>query len=483
MFFLLIGQGIWILYLWLYKKQDLFSSVSFSVKIQYIFIFTILIAFVIIGSLIISNTNRQYESYHHDRLLRKSRQILSGLDFLRSDYSSNSQNWNSYFQKQDLILDVINLSEIHAMDINIYSKGGKLIVSSQPEIYEQGLISEIIIPDAIQSIIGSGNSQLIMQEQVSELSYISAYLPLLNKQNEIAAILNLPYYAKEKNLKEEISNFLVYFINIYVLLFVLAGILGLIISNSITRPISVLGSKMRQLQLGVQHEPIEWKNKDEIGQLINQYNKMVLELEKSARIIAQSERESAWRDMAKQVAHEIKNPLTPMKLSIQHLQMTASGNDQDVKEKVKLVSRTLIEQIENLSNIASEFSAFAKMPTAQMEELNVNEQLQSVVNLFKNQIITIRQSIPDQLYPIFADKGQIVRVFNNIIKNAIQSIPDPEEGEIFIGLKHEGEKVIIKVEDNGVGIPKDKQDKVFIPNFTTKSSGMGIGLAMAKKNY
>jgi nitrogen fixation/metabolism regulation signal transduction histidine kinase len=377
--------------------------------------------------------------------------------------------------------DLINLSEIHSIDINLFDPAGKLTATSQPGIYELGLIENVIDPKAMDMIERKYQSQFINSASIGRLNFLSAYLPVLDENNSIRAILNIPYYAKEKNLKEEISNFLVYFINIYVLLFVLAGLLGLLLTNSITRPIAVLGAKMRELQLGKPNKPITWKSRDEIGQLIEQYNLMLEELEKNAKRLARSERESAWRDMAKQVAHEIKNPLTPMKLSIQQLQRSFSDMDNTGKEQVNSVAKTLIEQIENLSNIASEFSAFAKMPQAEMIKLDVNALLKSVIELFKNEPVKTESLIPAKTVYVFADKGQMLRVLNNVIKNAMQAIPEEERGIVKVVMEHSGSKVLISVDDNGTGISEDLADKVFVPNFTTKSSGMGIGLAMSKK--
>jgi nitrogen fixation/metabolism regulation signal transduction histidine kinase len=455
-------------------------KISFRMKIQYAIIFIILASFVVIGSLIISNTNRQYESYHQSRLMRKSKQILSGLQYLKNN-AGEPFDWQAFLNNPNLKDDLINLSEIHSIDINLFDPAGKLTATSQPGVYELGLIESVIDPGAMNMIERKYQSQFINSASIGRLNYLSAYLPVLDENNSIRAILNIPYYAKEKNLKEEISNFLVYFINIYVLLFVLAGLLGLLLTNSITRPIAVLGTKMREIQLGRPNQPIAWKNRDEIGQLIEQYNRMLEALEKNAKLLAQSERESAWRDMAKQVAHEIKNPLTPMKLSIQQLQRSFSDNDNENITQINRVAKTLIEQIENLSNIASEFSAFAKMPPAQMEKLNINELLKSVIELFKNEPVNIKSRIPDEPFYIHADKGQIIRVLNNVIKNACQSIPDENEGIIKVALEGKGDMILISVDDNGAGISDELADKVFVPNFTTKSAGMGIGLAMSKK--
>ena len=479
---LLLGQGAYGLWRWIrgdWTWKGL-RHISFRTRIQYAIVAVILISFITIGTITIQNTNRQYEDYHREILQRKARQILAGLEYQRTNVSGLENSWQPLIESDQLNLIITSLSEIHSMDINVFGTEGQLIQASQPAIFEKGLVAPWVDPVAYRALITGRESQVIRRERIGRLLYLSAYIPLINRDNKVQAILNLPYYAQEKNQDEEINNFLTYFINIYVLLFLLAGGIGILISNSVTRPLSTIGGMMRAVQLGRRNEPIRWRGKDEIGQMIDEYNKMIHQLEESAKQLAQSERESAWREMAKQVAHEIKNPLTPMKLSIQLLQRAAKDQSDDMNERVDRVSKTLIEQIEQLSHIASEFSSFAKMPPAQIEPMIINDLVRSVADLFKNEAARFEVHIPDTAYEVLGDKGQLVRVFNNLITNAIQAIPDDRQGQIFIGMRREGDEVIVKVEDNGVGIPEDQRDKVFTPNFTTKSSGTGLGLAMSK---
>lgn len=480
---LLLSNGVYVGYRYITGRAVRvgWQYLSFRSRIQLFIVLIIVSSFVLIGVLTVTNIKRQYNDYHYERLLRKTKQILSGLEYLRDNSSDTLTTWERFFRSDELYFNVINLSEIHSMDINLYDKQGRLIESSQPDIFNKGLIGRLEDPIASREVVNNRQSQYLQSESIGRLSFISAYVPLLNSDQKVAATLNLPYYAKEKNLNEEINAFLVYFINIYVLLFVLAGMMGVLVSNSITRPLTVLGDKMKRVQLGQRNEPIRWRTKDEIGQLIAEYNKMLVALEESAQLLAQSERESAWREMARQVAHEIKNPLTPMKLSIQLLQRAQKEELPDLQDRVARTADTLIEQIENLNRIASEFSSFAKMPPADMEPLVINDLLYNVIDLFKNESVDLQAQLPEERYQVYADKGQMVRLFNNLIKNAIQAIPDDREGEIFIGLKREGSNVIVKVEDNGIGISDEQAEKVFVPNFTTKSSGTGLGLAMAKK--
>jgi nitrogen fixation/metabolism regulation signal transduction histidine kinase len=209
---------------------------------------------------------------------------------------------------------------------------------------------------------------------------------------------------------------------------------------------------------------------------------MVTKLEQSVKQLAESERESAWREMAKQIAHEIKNPLTPMKLSVQLLQRSWKDNKEDFEKRLTNVSQTLIEQIDTLSSIASEFSAFAKMPKPQDEEVDLPAKIASVVQLFENtKDVKIEADFhQNEKVRILADKEQLSRVFINIIKNGIQSIPEGLQGRIYIELTTYGNSVKVTIEDNGSGISESRKDKLFQPSFTTKTKGMGMGLAIVK---
>jgi nitrogen fixation/metabolism regulation signal transduction histidine kinase len=262
----------------------------------------------------------------------------------------------------------------------------------------------------------------------------------------------------------------------------LAISLSLFIGKQLSAPLNMLQNKLKEMRLGRRNEKIDYNQNDEIGQLVIQYNRTVDELEQSARLLAKSERESAWKSMARQVAHEINNPLTPMKLSIQQLQRTKKLNDERFDDYFEKSTSMLIEQIDNLSRIAGTFSNFARMPEAKFERVDIAARLHSAVQLFanNNEQIQIDYKGPEKEVHVYADPEQLVQVFNNLLKNATQAIPDDRPGYIEINLWQETERIMIEIRDNGVGIESELYDKLFVPNFTTKSNGMGLGLAIAK---
>lgn len=239
---------------------------------------------------------------------------------------------------------------------------------------------------------------------------------------------------------------------------------------------------MKKVNLEQRNEYIEWHRNDELGTLVIEYNKMVSKLDDSAMALAKTEREGAWREMARQVAHEIKNPLTPMKLSMQYLQKAIANNAPNVKELTESVAKTLIEQIDHLNHIAGEFSQFANIENLNRESFDINEALATVIHLYEsNDRLEIQQHLLPQKIMIEADKTHINRLFTNLILNALQAVPENNRAKIAVDEYIMDDHVIISVADNGMGIADEVRSKIFAPNFTTKTSGTGLGLAMCKR--
>ena len=317
-----------------------------------------------------------------------------------------------------LLRELHKLSNIFATDINIYNFDGELLATSRPEIFNKGIISTRMNTVAYYQLLENYVASYFQPEHIGGLSYLSAYEPIMNNKGDYMGFLNLPYFTKEDSLDQEISTFIVAFINLYVLLFLASVIVAVLVSSQITRPLSLIRDKLRGIQLGKKSEQINYSGEDEIGALVKEYNKKVDELAESAELLAKSEREMAWREMAKQIAHEIKNPLTPMKLHVQYLQRAKDEGMHISDTQFEKVTKTLIEQIDNLSDIATEFSNFAKIPKARNEVIDLVEKLKTVEELFKanpgNQI-SLRLNGISQLL-ILADREQISSAFVNLIK-------------------------------------------------------------------
>jgi nitrogen fixation/metabolism regulation signal transduction histidine kinase len=368
-------------------------------------------------------------------------------------------------------------------DLSLYSTDGSLIASSRKEIFNNGLIGGKMNPVAFNALSKKEKPDFIQNENIGDLFFLSAYVPFRNRDNKLLAYLNLPYFAKEGELRKEISTLLVALINFYLMLIVVSIGIALFLSNKITQPLRIIQDKIAQIKIGQPNEPIEWKGNDELGGLVAEYNRMLDELSISAERLAQSERESAWREMAKQVAHEIKNPLTPMKLSVQHLERAWNEKSTDWDDRLKRFSKTLINQIDALAKIAEEFSAFAKMPKADQKVIDLDNLIQSIIPLFQeteNLSLVYRPFKSAAKPSVFVDKEQIVRVLNNLIKNSVDATSEKDNRKIIIELSERQKQFIVMVKDNGCGIDAKEKNKIFTPKFTTKSSGMGLGLAIVK---
>jgi two-component system nitrogen regulation sensor histidine kinase NtrY len=457
------------------------SNSSFRTFIQFSFFIIILSSVLIIGVFTGQFFIQQFNRNAEERLTEKLEMVDESTAFLLKDKLNNIRSNDDASTYNLLRENITSLSSIQDIDINFYNSYGDLITSSQPAIYEKGLISKKINPEAYYLLGSESLSHLIQKENIAALGFLSGYKPLFRKDGSLIAILHLPFFNSTKDLSQQIGIFFASLVSILVFALIIAGLLAPFISRNIIRRLSIIADKFKQVTLGKKNEPIEWHTKDEIGSLVEEFNKMILKLDKNAELLAKSERESAWREMAKQVAHEIKNPLTPMKLSIQHLQRAYQNDAPNRDELAKKVSNTLIEQIDNLTKIANEFSTFAKMPESQLENISLHQVLKSSVDLYKeneNAVINYHSNIEGA--HVLVDKNQLLRVFNNLILNAIQSIPENRRGVVNIKTSLRDRFIQINIIDNGKGINKEEAQKVFVPNFTTKSSGTGLGLAISK---
>jgi nitrogen fixation/metabolism regulation signal transduction histidine kinase len=376
---------------------------------------------------------------------------------------------------------VNEVSDIHGVDVNVYDLNGNLKVSSEANVYTKGVLSKKMDPNAFFHLDRLRQVQHSQEEVIGNFSYLSIYSPVRDEDHNVYAYINIPYFTSKPELEQEISNFLVTIINLNAFIFLIAGLIALLITNRITRSFSIISDKMKEVNLAKRNEVVVWNRDDEIGELVKEYNKMVGKLEESATALAKSEREGAWREMARQVAHEIKNPLTPMKLSIQYLQKAINNNQPNVKELSSNVANTLVEQIDHLSKIAADFSQFANIGSTNVEEFDLHEVIGSLYELYKpNEDVKIYWLPVHQEILMEADKTQMNRLFTNLLANAVEACTDTAKCEIEVKEEKNNGTFRISIKDNGDGIPEEMQPNIFVPNFTTKSSGTGLGLAMCK---
>lgn len=472
--FVLLSLPYWIKHY--SKRKNLRFNLYYRTKIQLYLLFMSLIPLLVIGLVSIPFIKKSYYEEVQRELKRQTQAVLTAIHargFSEEDFTQSSN------AIQSLTSDIAILTQ---SDVNLYSKQGKLVVSTQPKIFELGLLSNNIHPNAYYYLNLQYQQEFIQSEKIGKLSYISIYVPVIDKNLNMIGILNMPYITRQGQLEAEVARFVSYLIGVYVVILLgLAG-LTLLLSNTLTKPLNVLKQRIEQIRLGKKNEPMQWKSNDEIGALVQAYNQMVEKLEASERKLAMSEREAAWREMARQIAHEIKNPLTPMKLSIQHLLRAYQDNHPNLNMMIEKVSKTLLTEIDSLTEIATTFSNFAKLQQQEPEVIEVQALLKQNIALYQShEDILFDIQLPDEPYCIYADHSAISRTFQNIIKNAIQAMENSENKTLSVHLYKENGFVYVSIKDTGCGIDKEHLERIFEPNFTTKNSGTGLGLAISKR--
>ncbi len=440
-------------------------------------LFLVLATSVIIALVTFSRYKREAEEYHRKRLERKEMSIKQHIDYVlrRTTYPVTTENVPLIFKEDDRIYE---LSEIHRMPILLYDLKGDLLIRSN-ETFVQDSVKQGIPSFVISEMNSSPDKRYLVTYERDEAQFQASYTYITDAKFKPLAILNLPYLQNNDLIKEDITAFITSLSWIYLLMFLVSIGLAFVLSNYITKSITKISEKINKTRLDKVNKKIEASNvSSEISNLVEAYNSMIDQLEESAVKLAVSERENAWREMAKQVAHEIKNPLTPMRLTVQSFQRKFDPTAPNIHEKLSDYSKTLIDQIDTMSAIASAFSSFAKMPVQKNEILYVNEVVQSALDIFTEKGIYF-EACQDNCQINF-DRTQLIRVVTNLVKNALQAVPFDVEALIQVKVRAQNNQVYIQVKDNGSGITPENQERVFEPNFTTKSSGMGLGLAMVK---
>ena len=474
LFFSLMAYACYFIYAAVFTTR--FSSPSLARRIQSIIIVLLLVVMSAVGVTSGILVSEQFETDNRKQLQEKTGIILNELNAeFRPDEIFEPG------QRENVGIRLNAFAHLFDAVITLFDRNGRLYSTSQPRLYELGLAAPLANPQAFAALRRNSASAESVNERAGNLSYLSLYTPIYNSQKELLGFINLPYFARQSDLVNELSGIISALINVYIILFVLSIVAGLILSGYITQPLQLIKQQIANIRLGRQNEKIRWESNDEIGRLVQEYNQMLVKLEESATLLARSEREGAWREMAKQVAHEIKNPLTPMKLNLQYLQHLMKNNPADFREKFEQASAGIIEQIDALAGIASAFSNFAQLPAAQLSSVLLDDVVSgalSIIEPYKD--IRVENGVSGSGLRIHADREQCLRVFNNLLKNAVQALDGAEHPRISITYTVAGNRVRVALSDNGPGIPKAMQARIFSPNFTTKSTGSGLGLAMVR---
>lgn len=464
------------------KEKFKIKRWSLRVRIFLSMIFITLVASFLIATVSIYQFKKGAKEYHQDRLERKENSIKEHINYIlaTTTYPLNTENLPLIFRER-----IHELANIHGTEINIYNLEGKLLKSSKAA-FSIDTVSQVILPSIIRVIRSTAEKRYVDLKSENGVKFRSSYSYIKDTKFKPLGIINLPYIEDDGYYERELNSFLVRFFQVYSFMLVISIIIAYFLSSYITKSIKEVSDRIKETRLNEVNEKIDMGDSpQEISLLVDAYNGLVEDLDESAAKLAQKEREEAWREMAKQVAHEIKNPLTPMRLTVQSFQRKFDPADPNIKSKLNEYSDTLIQQIDTMSSVASAFSSFASMPAQQNETLNVVKIVQLALEIFNENYITFNAAEPRIVTRM--DRTQLIRIITNLVKNATQAIEDSAPAPLIeVRVYRKGDKAKITVRDNGKGISVENKNRIFEPKFTTKTSGMGLGLGIIKnivENY
>lgn len=456
--------------------MSLYKSLRF--RIFFAMLCVLVLTFIGLAILTVIQYKEEAEDYHRERLLRKEQNIKQNLYYVlkNSPYPQETEALQYIFYNK-----IFEIKDIHNLAIELYTPEGQLIISSQ-NITADSTAQKNLDPKLIQALNKNHEEHLVQSFNRGRENYQSSYSFLLSDIFEPIAIVHLPYIADDGFMTKELNENLLRMSILYGVMLLISVAIAYALSQFITRGLQSISQGLTSTQLLGQNQRIEIQSNasSEIRKLVEAYNHMIEALEQSAVQLAQGEREAAWREMAKQVAHEIKNPLTPMRLSVQSFERKFDPQDPEIQNKIAEFSASLIQQIDTMSDIASAFATYAKLPEQNVQTIDLTETIKRTIEVFDSKFIKF--SAPEQAVFLNFDKNQLNRIVTNLIKNSLQSLKENQiaKPEIIVKLADEASQITLSVEDNGPGISMEVKSRVFEPKFTTKTKGMGLGLAMVK---
>src|SRR5690554_4355987 len=434
----------------------------------------LVILFTSVSVLLVTNYSfrEQYQGFAENLLKNKEREVIAAIDYELDRYPEIANDDNIFLILENSILGI---ADVHKTDINVFDIRGNLFRSTEPNSYPKR-----VLPQQVLDSLSRNLEYLEVPVNTADgNTFLTTYRYITNFKGEPVAIINLPYKSDNSFFRDNMYSLLNRFAGVMLFVLIVGGILSWFMAKQITKKIDLIAAKIKQTDVVIHNKPIDYQRKDELRPLVDSYNEMLEKLNYQSNLLALTEREEAWREMAKQVAHEIKNPLTPMRMMIQNYVRKYDPNDPNAKERLKDLSDTLVTQIDTMSAIAEAFSDFARMPTRKDEKVNVVETIQNTLEIFPENTTYFHTNV-DELNINF-DKIYLIRIITNLVKNAIQAIPSDRKPEVNVHLQKIKDHFVIRVSDNGIGIPPELGDKIFEPKFTTSTGGMGLGLAMVKK--
>ncbi|MCS6821860.1 MAG: ATP-binding protein [Microscillaceae bacterium] len=454
-------------------------KVNFATRIQFYLNLAFFLPLIIVSITTLNVISNTYQKDFEEQFVQKTESVTNNIAW-------HYENYKNGVMRSDKFSEIFSqVAQYVEADMNIFDERGILVISSQSAIYENnGLLSRYINPWAYKAIILEKKKNILLAEQVGLLNFKSVYVPIKSYQKgTIEGVLSIPFFDSKFQLETKKRESLAIIVNIFTSIFLIFLAISYFASQILTVPLRLITQRIRKTTFSEYNQPLEWNSNDEIGLFVEEFNKMLKKLDASREALERVQMENAWREIAQQVAHEIKNPLTPIKLTIQHMQMRLQNQPEKIQAFFERSFETLLTQVDVLDDIATSFSSFARMPVPESERFELAAVLREVENLYANDDkIKLSLQIPAGNFYVINDRKLMLRIFTNLVKNAIEAIPEDREPQIKLILETVAQKrVVVKVVDNGTGIPKDLRNKIFLPNFSTKNTGSGIGLAISKR--